>query len=103
MTQNITLPMVAGGYANDGAPYQLFSEDLVNGLVINGDHCRTTGTDCPVPNPPLAGSGAPAGYLNYYLRDNQTGAYHGPTHRLGDRLHGRRAGELRRRLRRRHA
>ena len=74
-TQNITLPMVAGGYSNDGAPYQLFSQDLFTGLAINGDHCRTTGTDCPVPNPPLAGSGAPAGYLNYYLRDNQTGAY----------------------------
>jgi hypothetical protein len=74
VTQNITLPMVAGGYSNDGAPYQLFSQDLAGGLVINGDHCRTTGTDCPVPNPPLAGSGAPAGYLNYYLRDNQTGA-----------------------------
>jgi hypothetical protein len=76
VTQNITLPMVAGGYSNDGAPYQLFSQDLAGGLVINGDHCRTTGTDCPVPNPPLAGSGAPAGYLNYYLRDNLTGAYH---------------------------
>lgn len=76
VTQNITVPMVAGGYSNDGAPYQLFSQDLIDGLVINGDHCRTTGTDCPVPNPPLAGSGAPAGYLNYYLRDNQTGDYH---------------------------
>ena len=68
--------MVAGGYSNDGAPYQLFSQDLFTGLAINGDHCRTTGTDCPVPNPPLAGSAAPAGYLNYYLRDTGTRAYH---------------------------
>ena len=59
VTQNITLPMVAGGGSNDGAPYQLFSEDLVNGLVINGDHCRTTGTDCPVPDPTTCGKQQP--------------------------------------------
>jgi len=75
VTENITLPQVAGGYGNDGVPYQLFSADLGSGLAINGDHCRTFGTDCPVPNPPLAGSGAPPGFLNYYLRDNGTGAY----------------------------
>jgi hypothetical protein len=76
VNQNITLPMVAGGYSTEGTPYQLFTDDLLNGLVINGDHCRTTGTDCPVANPPLPGSGAPAGYRNYYVRDSQTGASH---------------------------
>jgi hypothetical protein len=75
VTENITLPQVAGGYGSDGVPYQLFSDDLARGLAINGDHCRTSGTECPVANPPLPGSGAPAGYLNYYLRDSDSGAY----------------------------
>ncbi|HET9153684.1 MAG TPA: hypothetical protein VFN85_06185 [Solirubrobacterales bacterium] len=75
LTENITLPMVSGGYGLSGVPYQLFSPGLERGLVINGRRCRVTGEDCPVPNPPVAGTDAPAGYLDYYLRDDATGGF----------------------------
>ncbi len=71
-TENVTLPMLSGTYPeapDSGVPYQLFSSDLGSALVSNGRRCRTSAlTQCPVENPPLAGSGAPAGYRNYYLR-----------------------------------
>jgi hypothetical protein len=71
-TDNITLPMLSGTYPeapDSGVPYQLFSSDLAGGLVSNGRRCRTSAaTQCPVENAPLPGSGAPAGYRNYYLR-----------------------------------
>ncbi|MDX6623436.1 MAG: hypothetical protein QOE75_1368 [Solirubrobacterales bacterium] len=76
-TENVTLPLYSGSYPNGsdpGVPYQLFSSDLATGLVTNGKRCRATGSACPVANPPLPGSGAPAGYRNYYLRANATGA-----------------------------
>lgn len=68
--ENITPPAVSGGFAPEGSPYQLFSADLSLGVLTNGRRCRTEGEDCPVPNPPLPGSGAPPGYRNYYLRDS---------------------------------
>ena len=74
-TENITLPMVSGGFGTAGVPYQLFSPDLGVGLAINGRHCRAAGEECPVPNPPLPGTDAPAGYLDYYLRDDGTGSF----------------------------
>jgi hypothetical protein len=76
-TQNITAPAVSGSYGNDpnGVPYQLFSTDLTRALMLNGIHCRGEGSNCPVMNPPLAGSGAPNGYQDYYLRDNEDGTY----------------------------
>jgi hypothetical protein len=76
-TQNITTPALSGSYGNDpnGVPYQLFSPDLARGLLLNGVHCRGEGNDCPVANPPLPGSGAPDGYQDYYLRDNEDGTY----------------------------
>jgi hypothetical protein len=71
-TENITLPMLSGTYPeapDSGVPYQLFSSDLAGGLVSNGRRCRTSAsTQCPVENPPLPGSDAPAGYRNYYQR-----------------------------------
>lgn len=69
-TQNITTPMVSGSYGDqpDGAPYRLFSQDLGRALLSNGVRCRSVGTLCPVANQPLPGSGAPAGYRNYYVR-----------------------------------
>jgi hypothetical protein len=71
-TENVTLPMLAGTYPESltsGVPYQLFSSDLASSLVSNGRRCRTSAaTQCPVENPPLPGSGTPAGYRNYYLR-----------------------------------
>lgn len=62
-SENITTPLFSGGYGEepDGVPYQLFSTDLARGLLSG------------VGYPPLAGTGAPAGYRNYYLRDNATG------------------------------
>ena len=64
-TANLSPPTVAGGYRD--APHRLFSADLSRALLSNGDRCE--GTPCPVPNPPLPGSGAPAGYRNFYLRE----------------------------------
>jgi hypothetical protein len=74
-TQNITTPVLSGSYGDrpDGVPYRLFSGDLARSLLLNGERCRGEGTGCPVANPPLAGSGAPAGYQNYYLRDQDGG------------------------------
>jgi hypothetical protein len=76
-TQNITAPLYSGSYntETEGVPYQLFSGDLARGLLLNGRHCRGEATNCAVPNPPLAGTDAPAGYQNYYLRESATGAY----------------------------
>ena len=71
-TENVTLPMLSGSYPeapDSGVPYQLFSDDLGGALVSNGRRCRTSAvTQCPVENAPLPGSGAPAGFRNYYLR-----------------------------------
>jgi hypothetical protein len=70
-TDNITTPLFSGSYGTEpeGVPYRLFSEDLSRGLLLGGRHCRSTEeTDCPVANPPLPGTDAPAGYENYYLR-----------------------------------
>jgi hypothetical protein len=76
-TENVTLPMLSGTYPESptsGVPYQIFSADLGGSLVSNGRRCRTSAvTQCPVENPPLPGSGAPAGYRNYYLRSSTGG------------------------------
>lgn len=72
-TENLTVPIFSGSYdtVEGGAPYRLFSGDLARGLLLNGKSCRSEATSgCPVPNPPLAGTDAPAGYQNYYMRDS---------------------------------
>jgi hypothetical protein len=71
LTQNITAPLYSGSYntETEGVPYQLFSGDLARALLLNGRHCRGEASGCAVPNPPLAGTDAPAGYQNYYLRE----------------------------------
>ncbi len=78
-TENATLTGLSGSYPESptsGVPYQFFSSDLTAALVSNGRRCRTSASsDCPVENPPLAGSGAPAGFRNYYLRDNSNGSF----------------------------
>jgi hypothetical protein len=76
-TQNITTPTVSGAYGNapNGVPYQLFSPDLSTALLLNGVHCRGEGTGCPVTNPPLAGTEAPPGFQNYYLRDSEDNGF----------------------------
>jgi len=70
-TQNITTPIFSGTYdiSKGGAPYQLFSGDLARSVMLNGEPCRSEEGECPVANPPLAGTDAPAGYQNYYLRE----------------------------------
>lgn len=76
-TQNVTVPLFSGSYGSDpdGVPYRIFSPDLARGLLLNGRRCRSSEGNCGVANPPLAGTGAPNGYQNYYLRDDTTGAF----------------------------
>jgi hypothetical protein len=76
-TQNITVPIFSASYdiAEGGSPYRLFSADLARGLLLNGKGCRSEATGCPVPNPTLPGTDAPAGYQDYYLRTSSTGAF----------------------------
>lgn len=68
--ENVSVPQLSGGYGErpNADPYRLFSTDLATALLSNGQRCRGEAGACPVANPPLAGSGAPAGYRNYYLR-----------------------------------
>ncbi len=68
--ENLSVPQLSGGYGEgpNADPYRLFSTDLATALLSNGQRCRGSAGSCPVANPPLAGSGAPAGYRNYYLR-----------------------------------
>ena len=73
---NISTPMLSGSYGSDpdGPPYQLFSGSLGFGLLSNGERCRgEAGGECPVANPALPGSGAPAGYRDYYRRTGAGG------------------------------
>jgi hypothetical protein len=64
-TQSLGAPMNAQTYhISSGAPYRAFSLDLSSGLLLNGS---TVSGRHGVENPPLPGSGAPAGYENYYL------------------------------------
>ena len=77
-TQNITAPIFSATYdsVDQGVPYQLFSGDLAKALLLNGEHCRGgVQSGCAVANPPLAGTDAPAGYQDYYLRDNGAGSF----------------------------
>jgi hypothetical protein len=76
-TANISVPVLSGSYGDepDGVPYQLFSSDLSRGLLLNGERCRGSLSGCPVLNPPLPGSGAPAGYQDYYLRNDEDGGF----------------------------
>jgi hypothetical protein len=61
MTENITTPTPSGSYGDhpDGVPYQLFSEDLARGLLLDGRRCAE-GEECP---------------RGYSLRDNESGAF----------------------------
>lgn len=70
-TENLTVPQVSAGYGEAAGtnPFKLFATDLDAAIVSNGQRCRGLAGNCPVANPPLAGSGAPAGYRNYYRRN----------------------------------
>jgi hypothetical protein len=66
-TKSLGLPMGSQTYRfNDGVPYRAFSEDISSGLLLNGSAFSGVGGH-GVENPPPAGSGAPAGYENFYL------------------------------------
>jgi hypothetical protein len=77
VSENITTPLLSGSYGDtpNGVPYQLFSTDLSRGLLSNGQRCRGSDGECPVANPPLPGTGAPAGYRDYYRRDDTGGGF----------------------------
>jgi len=70
-TQNLTQPVFSGSYdfSDQGVPYRIFSTGLSRALMLNGDRCRTEASQCPVANPPLPGTDAPAGFQDYYLRE----------------------------------
>lgn len=72
LTQNITASLLSGSYGQspDGVPFKSFSGDLGRGLLSNGQRCRAEVGKCPVINQPLPGSGAVAGYRDYYLRSS---------------------------------
>lgn len=74
-TTGLDVPIFSGSYGPepDGVPYRLFSADLSRGLLLSGFHCRSAPGYCPVANPPLPGTDAPAGYMNYYLRQSGSG------------------------------
>jgi hypothetical protein len=76
-TQNITVPIFSASYdiAEGGAPYRLFSTDLSRSLLLNGKGCRGEATGCPVPNPTLPGTDAPAGFQDYYLSTSSNGSF----------------------------
>jgi hypothetical protein len=69
-TQNVSAPLESDAYGDepDGAPYRVFSSDLSKGLLFGGLPCRGAIAGCPAPNPVIAGSGAPQGFMAYYLR-----------------------------------
>jgi hypothetical protein len=73
-TQNLTMPVFSGsyGFTDQGVPYRLFSTDLARGLLLNGERCRGQASECPVANPPLPGTDAPAGFQDYYLREGSS-------------------------------
>lgn len=72
VTENVSPPLESAAYGDhpDGAPYRLFSADLARALLFGGLACRGGLEGCPAPNQPLAGSGAPPGYMAYYLRES---------------------------------
>jgi hypothetical protein len=74
-TENLTLPLFSGSYGDEPGvtPYQLFSPDLARGLVLNGKRCRGEEGECLVANPPLAGTAAPPGFVDYYRREANGG------------------------------
>jgi hypothetical protein len=70
VTENVSAPLDSAAYGDepDGAPYRVFSEDLAKGLLFGGLPCRGAIGGCQAPNPVLSGSGAPEGFMAYYLR-----------------------------------
>lgn len=76
-SENVAAPIDSGAYGDtpDGVPYRVFSTSLARAVLFGGLACRGGLAGCPAPNPPLPGSGAPPGYMAYYLRDNASGEF----------------------------
>jgi hypothetical protein len=76
-TQNVTTPLASAAYGDqpDGAPYRVFSTDLARSLLFGGLPCRGDDEACQSPNPVLPGTGAPAGYMAFYLRNGSSGTF----------------------------
>jgi hypothetical protein len=76
-TENVSAPLESAAYGDepDGAPYRVFSDSLSRGLLFGGLPCRGGAEGCPAPNPVLPGTGAPPGYMAYYLRESASGAF----------------------------
>lgn len=70
VTENVSASLDSAAYGDkpDGAPYRVFSDDLSRGLLFGGLPCRGGIAGCKAPNPVLPDSGAPAGFMAYYLR-----------------------------------
>ncbi|HWM54864.1 MAG TPA: hypothetical protein VNO20_05705 [Solirubrobacterales bacterium] len=77
VTENVSAPLESAAYGDepDGAPYRLFSSSLSRGLLFGGLPCRGDIEGCPAPNPVLPGTGAPPGYMAYYLRESASGVF----------------------------
>jgi hypothetical protein len=77
VTENVSAPLESAAYGDDpdGAPYRVFSADLSRALLFGGLACRGDLAGCPALNPPIPGSGAPPGYMAYYLRDSANGQF----------------------------
>jgi hypothetical protein len=76
-TQNVSTPLESAAYGDhpDGAPYRVFSTDLSRALLFGGLPCGGVGEGCPAPNPVLPGTGAPEGFMAYYLREGSSGSF----------------------------
>jgi hypothetical protein len=77
LTENVTAPLESAAYGDhpDGAPYRVFSADLARSLLFGGLPCRGALPGCPAPNPVLPGTGAPPGYMAFYLREGSSRAF----------------------------
>ena len=75
--ENVSAPLESASYGDepDGAPYRAFSTGLGRGLMFGGLPCRGALPGCPAPTLVLPGSGAPPGYMAYYLRDSASGKF----------------------------
>ena len=76
-TENVSAPLESAAYGDepDGVPYRVFSASLSRGLLFGGLPCRGDIEGCPAPNPVLPGTGAPPGYMAYYMRESASGAF----------------------------
>ena len=76
-TENVSPPLDSEAYGDepDGVPYRIFSADLARSVLFGGLACRGDLPGCPVPNQPITGSGAPPGYMAYYMRDSASGQF----------------------------